>query len=442
MARFEGTPANRVPECQRGWLCRDCLSIKPYLPKPQRCNACGSPRLLQHAELLSLDIAHIDCDAFYASVEKRDDPSLTGKPVIVGGGRRGVVAACCYVARQYGIHSAMPMFKALKLCPDAVIIRPRMDKYRDIGRAIRHRMEALTPLVEAASIDEAYLDLSGTQALHKAPPARTLAAFARDVEATFGLTVSIGLSYSKLTAKLASAMDKPRGFALIGRDEAMDILGRRAIGSLPGVGTSLERKLQRAGFVRGYDLQAADRDALLRDFGAIGARLHDFAAGRDSRPVTPGRAAKSVSAERTFEQDLSSQIALEERLWPLCRRVAQRLTDSEMAAATLVLKLKDQRFRTLTRNIALEAPTQLATLIFEAGRGAVAKILAAPGARRFGLVEIGAGKLVSADLADPEDMLDRRRGRLRRLESALGTLRQRHGDGVIDRGIGFSNRER
>src|SRR5437867_10984150 len=178
-------------------LCRDCAALAAAAEGPERCPECGSPRLVVHPELADLAIAHIDCAAFYATVEKRDRPELVQSPVIVGGGARGVVLACCYVARLYGVRSAMPMFKALAACPDAVVIRPDMAKYREVGRAVRAEMQRLTPLVEPLSIDEAFLDLRGTEALHGAAPPQLLAALARRIEAGFGITVSIGLSYNK-----------------------------------------------------------------------------------------------------------------------------------------------------------------------------------------------------------------------------------------------------
>jgi DNA polymerase-4 len=176
--------------------------------------------LVRHGELRSLSIAHVDCDAFYATVEKRDRPELADRPVVIGGGARGVVLACCYVARLYGVRSAMPMFKALAACPDAVVIPPDMAKYRDVGREMRAEMRKLTPLVEPLSIDEAFLDLGGTEALHTACPAQLLARLAKRVETLLGITVSIGLSDNKFLAKLASDLDKPRGFAVLSRNEA------------------------------------------------------------------------------------------------------------------------------------------------------------------------------------------------------------------------------
>ncbi|KAB2854165.1 MAG: DNA polymerase IV, partial [Bauldia sp.] len=217
-------------------LCRDCAATGTATAAPARCASCGSPRVLAHDELHTLSIAHIDCDAFYASIEKRDDPSLAGKPLIVGGGVRGVDATCCYIARQSGVRSAMPMFTARRLCPDAVVIKPDMAKYVAVSRRIRALMEDLTPLVEPLSIDEAFLDLGGTAALHKASPARVLARFARRVEEEIGITVSVGLSHNKFLAKIASDLDKPRGFDVIGKAETLAFLADKPVGLIYGVG--------------------------------------------------------------------------------------------------------------------------------------------------------------------------------------------------------------
>src|ERR671911_2269195 len=214
-------------------FCRDCLTLSAS-PLAARCTACGSPRLLRHKERDSLAIAHVDCDAFFAAVEKRDDPTLADKPVIIGGGKRGVVSTACYIARTYGVRSAMPMFKALKACPDAVVIRPNMEKYKVAGREVRRLMAGLTPLVEPVSIDEAFLDLSGTELVHQGPPALTLARFARRVEREICITVSIGLAPNKFLAKIASDLEKPRGFAVIGKTEAREFLAPRPVGLIFG----------------------------------------------------------------------------------------------------------------------------------------------------------------------------------------------------------------
>ncbi|HCL48589.1 MAG TPA: DNA polymerase IV, partial [Rhodobiaceae bacterium] len=195
-------------------LCRDCLNSSTLEPHETRCPSCHSPRLIKHDELLQLGVAHLDCDAFYAAVEKRDNPELNDKPVIIGGGRRGVVSTCCYIARIHGVHSAMPMFQATKACPDAVIVKPDMEKYGRVGREVRDLMRELTPLVEPLSIDEAFMDLRGTERLHGGAPAESLMRLVNRIENEIGITVSIGLSHNKFLAKLASDLNKPRGFSI------------------------------------------------------------------------------------------------------------------------------------------------------------------------------------------------------------------------------------
>jgi DNA polymerase-4 len=303
-------------------LCRDCGHAAE--PAFTACPACGSRRVAAHPELFSLAVAHVDCDAFYASVEKRDRPELLTKPVIVGGGTRGVVSAACYVARTRGVKSAMPMFKALAACPDAVVIKPDMAKYVAAARQVRALMEALTPLVQPLSIDEAALDLSGTAALHRAPPAVVLARFARQVEREVGITVSIGLARNRLLAKLAAERDKPRGFAVLG-SEAAAWLADKPVGLLPGVGPALARRLEGAGFTRLGQLAALDAREAARRFGEEGPGLAARARGEDLRRVTPEREAKSISAETTFDTDLRRLEELEQPLWRMCEKLARRL---------------------------------------------------------------------------------------------------------------------
>ncbi|WP_376092323.1 DNA polymerase IV [Roseomonas sp. CCTCC AB2023176] len=263
-------------------LCRDCFRLDGTVSR--RCATCGGGRVVAHEELARLSVAHVDCDAFYASVEKRDRPDLVDKPVIVGGGQRGVVAACCYVARTRGVRSAMPMFKALALCPDAVVIRPDFSKYSEASRRIRGMMEALTPLVQPYSIDEAALDLSGTEALHGAPPAAVLARFAKAVEAEVGVTVSVGLAPNRLLAKIAVERDKPRGFAVIGAEEAARVLAPEPVTILPGVGPTFAAKLNGMGFTTLGQLQGLDAREAARRFGEEGPVLVARARGRMRGP--------------------------------------------------------------------------------------------------------------------------------------------------------------
>ncbi len=330
-------------------LCRDCGAALPA-PAPVRCSACGSPRVVAHPELETLPVAHIDCDAFYAAIEKRDDPSLRDKAVIVGGSRRGVVLTACYNARIHGVRSAMPMFKALRLCPHATIVRPNMAKYAATGRTIRTMMGELTPLVQPVSIDEAFLDLSGTQALHGATPAVTLARFAARIEREIGITVSVGLSHNKFLAKLASDADKPRGFTVIGRADALAVLRPRPVGAIWGVGAVSQVRLAALGFATIGDIQDCTEAEFARRIGSEGSSLWRLAHGLDGRPVRRERVAKSVSAETTFGEDLASADELEPILFHLCEKVALRLATGDVAAGGFVLKLKTRDFRLRTRS--------------------------------------------------------------------------------------------
>lgn len=400
-------------------LCRDCCTTDPG-PGPA-CRACGGRRLLSHPELFTLTIAHVDCDAFYASVEKRDRPELASRPVLVGGGRRGVVAACCYIARGYGIHSAMPMFKALAACPDAVVIKPDIAKYAAEGARIRRMMEALTPLVQPLSIDEAVLDLSGTEALHKAPPAVTLARLARDVEREVGVTISIGLAANRLMAKLAAGRDKPRGFAVIGAGEAAAWLAPQRVGLLPGIGPAAARRLEAAGITRLGQLAALDPKSALARLGVDGPSLAARARGEDDRKVSPERDTKSVSAETTFEEDLADLPALETVLWRICEKLAARLAAKGLSAGGVVLKLKTAGFESLTRSARLPGPTLLPETLFEAARPLLAR--AADGTR-YRLLGLGAAPLCPAEEADRGDLADpaapRRAAKWRAIEALRG----------------------
>ncbi|GGK53432.1 DNA polymerase IV [Salinarimonas ramus] len=414
-------------------LCRDCLALSaPAMGGRPRCRACGSPRIVSHPELTALSIAHVDCDAFFATIEKRDDPSLADKPVIIGGGRRGVVSTCCYVARTYGVRSAMPMFKALDACPDAVVIRPNMAKYVAVGREVRAMMRDLTPLVEPLSIDEAFLDLSGTQRLHGAAPAVTLARFARRVEREIGITVSVGLAPNKFLAKIASDLDKPRGFAVIGAAEAAAFLADRPVGILPGIGAVAEKKLAQAGFAKVGQIARADPARLVAVAGRDGLRLKALAEGRDTRRVEPVRETKSVSAETTFEHDIAALADLEPILWRLAEKLAARLAAEGYATRSVVLKLKTTDFKLRTRTLSGLPPTGLATRLYEAGRRLLAEEC---DGTPFRLLGIGAGDLCDPALADRGDLADPDAPREKSRADAIAALRKRFGDAAVQRGI-------
>ncbi len=407
-----------------------CLACSAVAASAGACPACRSPRVLHHPQVLSLAIAHVDCDAFFASVEKRDRPELADRPVIVGGGVRGVVTTACYIARLSGVQSAMPMFKAVKLCPDAVVVKPEFARYVAAARQIRSMMLALTPAVQPLSIDEAALDLAGTQALHGMAPAAVLARFARDVEAQVGVTVSIGLARNRLLAKLAAGRDKPRGFAVLG-DEAAAVLAPEPVAILPGVGPALERRLAGLGLTRVGQLQALDERQARQLLGDDGFALVQRARGEDTRPVRADERARSISAETTFGHDLASQADLERQLWRLSERLAARLREKDFAAAGVVLKLKTAAFASRTRTARLPQPTALPDTLFEAARTLLLREVDGTAFRLIGIGAAGLAPLAKADqgdLADPDAAL-----RVAR-QGAIDTVRARFGTGVIGRG--------
>jgi DNA polymerase-4 len=415
-------------------FCRDCLHDLDIAAR--RCGECGSPRLARHRALPSLTLAHIDCDAFYATVEKRDNPEFADKPVIIGGGKRGVVSAACYISRTFGVRSAMPMFKALELCPSAIVIRPDMAKYVRVGREVRRAMQALTPLVEPLSIDEAFLDLGGTQRVHGMIPAKVLARFAREVERDIGITVSVGLSCNKFLAKIASDMDKPRGFAALDQDEARAMLKDRPVGFIFGVGPASQERLIQRGFRTIADLQRADESELMKQFGAEGSRLWRLARGVDDRRVVPDRGAKTISSETTFENDIRDFVTLEKMLWRLSEKVSSRLKSGQLAGSTITLKLKTADFRQRTRSQSIHAPTQLAAKIFAVSREMLAKEI---DGTAFRLMGAGVSALRPGSQAHDTDMLDRRSADA---ERAIDDLRKKFGQAAVIRGIAYEGPEK
>jgi DNA polymerase-4 len=414
-------------------FCRDCLT---EVPKASRCPTCYSPRILHHPEVDILTIAHVDCDAFYATIEKRDDPSLADRPLIVGGGQRGVVTTACYIARTFGVRSAMPMFEARRLCPHATIVPPNMDKYAAVSRQVRALMLDLTPQVEPISIDEAFMDLSGTARLHGMSAAKVLARFAARVEDKLRITVSIGLADNKFLAKIASDLDKPRGFAVLGRAEAMSFLADKPVGLIYGVGKVAQQRLEKDGFRLIADLQRADERDLMRRYGVEGQRLWRLARGIDARDVNPDRERKSVSAENTFERDIASFRPLEKRLWAAAEEVSERLKEKQLAGSTVTLKLKTADFRILTRARSLETPTQLAGRIFAVGRDLLAREV---NGTRYRLLGIGVSALTDADEADPADLIDHGAARRAAAERAVDRVRGKFGREAMVKGLEFED---
>lgn len=417
--------------------CRACLA--PLPPEPRKtCPACGSHRLMRHAELNTLSIAHIDCDAFYAAIEKRDDPSLEDKPVIIGGRQRGVVATACYVARLYGVKSAMPMFQALRLCPDAVVLKPRGSVYAAEGRRIQDMMRDLTPMVEPLSIDEAFLDLTGTQRLHGAPPALSLLKLQRRIRQEVGITVSVGLSHNKFLAKTASDLDKPDGFAVIGKAETLDFLAPRPVGSVYGVGPAFASRLERDGLRTLSQIRRIDDRTMAARYGESGLHLARLARGEDSRKVRPDRERKSISSETTFNADIADLQALEKQLWTLCVKVADAAKAKATSGSVVTLKLKTAEFKSITRRRTLNAPTQLADTLFRVGRELLAK--EATGTR-YRLIGIGISDLETAG-GDAADLLDPGATKRAAAERAMDAARAKFGGSAIMKGRGLPDRKR
>lgn len=391
---------------------------------------------MRHSELHELHFAHIDCDAFYASVEKRDNPELVSRPVIVGGGTRGVVSTCCYIARIRGVRSAMPMFKALAACPDAVVIKPNMEKYTMVGREIRERMRALTPMVEPLSIDEAFLDLSGTSKLHKASPALVLAKFARDIEKEMKLTVSVGLSYCKFLAKVASDFEKPRGFSVIGKEEAFGFLRKQPVSLFWGVGKATQAMLAKDGITDIAQVQDMEEAELARRYGSIGLRMAKLSRGRDDRTVSVGGEAKSISSETTFNTDISSHEELLRKVRYLSEKVSKRLKEKHLAGQTVVLKLKTADFKSRTRNRTLPDPTRLADRIY---RAAAAMLENETDGTKFRLIGVGVSTLMSDQTADPHDLVNQDAQKRAKAELAIDDLRRKFGDKAVELGLTFGD---
>ncbi|HQR90131.1 MAG: DNA polymerase IV [Caulobacter sp. 35-67-4] len=415
-------------------LCRDCDWTGEV--KTPRCPSCGSPRTIFHEELASLSMAHLDCDAFYASVEKRDDPSIRDKPVIVGGGKRGVVTTACYIARMSGARSAMPMYKALKLCPDAVVIKPDFAKYKAASRHIMGKLEALTPLVQPLSLDEAWIDLSGTERLHGAPPAVMLTRVQREIEAEIELTVSIGLAPNKFLAKIASELDKPRGFSAIGAAEAKAFLAGKPVSILPGVGPATVSALASEGFRTVGDIAAADLKHLAKVLGSSGLRLHRLAQGQDARAVDPDQIRKTISAETTFNDDLFKREDLEDQLWPLCERVARQARVEGVAGRVATLKLRTPDFKVHTRRRTLAVPTQTARTLFQVARELLA---AEPGGTYYRLIGAGLTEFVPAEGA-ADDFFAGDERRALKSETAIDALRGKYGSGSVVTGRALKGR--
>ncbi|MEP2782350.1 MAG: DNA polymerase IV [Pseudoruegeria sp.] len=410
-------------------MCRHCLS---QFQSGQRCPTCASPRVMGHEELYSLSIAHMDCDAFYASVEKRDNPELRNKAVIIGGGKRGVVSTACYIARIKGVRSAMPMFKALQLCPEAVVVKPRMSAYVEVSKQVRAMMDELTPVVEPLSLDEAFLDLSGTEKLHGVPPAVMLARLVKRMQDELGITGSIGLSHNKFLAKVASDLDKPRGFSIIGLAETDAFLRDKPVGLIWGVGPAFKSSLEKAGIRTFTDLLRWEKRDLIARFGGMGERLWHLARGQDHRRVSARTPIKSISKETTFFEDTASIDLLDGHLWRLSEQVADRAKARDLAGRVVTLKLKRANFSALSRRISLPDSTQTADRIYRTARGLFDQV---SNEGPFRLIGVGISDLVADDQADMSgDLLDPQAGARKKAEAATDQIRKRFGSKAILKG--------
>ena len=374
----------------------------------------------------------MDCDAFYASVEKRDNPELANKPVIIGGGRRGVVSTACYVARVRGVRSAMPMFQALKLCPEAIVVRPRMEEYVKASKSIRLMMQDLTPAIEPLSLDEAFMDMTGTTKLHDAPPAVMLAKLTKRMKDELGLTGSIGLSHNKFLAKVASDLDKPHGYSVIGLAETNSFLLDKPIGLIWGVGAVAKESLSRAGIQTFNDLLRWDRQDLNQRFGSLGDRLWNLARGHDLRRVTSNTPIKSISNETTFFQDTSDSDVLDGHIWRLAEKVSDRAKARDLAGRVVTLKLKRKDHTSLTRRLSLREPTQIADRIYRTARNLFDH--AGPQGP-YRLIGVGLSDLVSDTDSDrTDDLLDPNAANRTKTERATDTIRAKFGSDAIVKG--------
>ncbi len=410
-------------------LCRDCLTTFDAGP---RCPECTRPRIIEHPELFDLSIAHMDCDSFYASVEKRDNPDLRDKPVIIGGGKRGVVSTACYIARIKGVRSAMPMFQALKLCPDAVVVKGRMSAYVEVSRQIRRLMDDLTPVVEPLSLDEAFLDMTGTQRLHGQPPAVMLAGLVKRMEDDLGLSGSIGLSHNKFLAKVASDLDKPRGFSIIGARETTDFLREKPVSLIWGVGPQAKAALAKAGVTTFSDLLRWEKPDLVARFGGMGERLWHLARGEDHRRVSAHSPVKSISNETTFGEDTADPDILDGHIWRLAENVADRAKAKDKAGRTVTLKLKRANHKSLTRQASLSDPTQIADRIYRTARALFDQV---GDEGPYRLIGVGVSHLTGADTADSDgDLLDPQARQRAEAERASDSIRERFGPEAIIKG--------
>ena len=410
-------------------VCRECF--KTFNEKKEFCNKCYSANLISNNEIENLNIAHVDCDAFYAAIEKRDNPKYKNFPIIIGGGKRGVVATACYIARTRGVKSAMPMYRALKLCPDAIIIKPNMQKYKKASKVINNLMKEITPLVEPLSLDEAFLDLSGTSRLHKKIPAVLLAELSKKIQKKVGISVSIGLSYNKFLAKICSDIDKPRGFSIINRLEAQSFLKDKPVEVIWGVGNTLKSKLNNDGIRTIGQIREMDCSELIIKYGSIGSHIHKLSNAEDVREIKPYRKVKSISHETTFEKDTNDEVFLKKILWSLCEKVSDRAKEKGLGGSTINLKIKTKDFKLISRSITIEEPTQIAEIIFQTSKLLLFREIKK---NKFRLLGVGLSNLIDSEICDLYDLINTNSNKEKNIEFAIDAIRNRYGVNLIKKG--------
>jgi len=418
-----------IPNYKINQICRDCFVVSKEIS--EICKKCHSPRTLSHKEISKLYIAHIDCDAFYASVEKRDNPALKNKPVIIGGGSRGVVSTACYIARTKGIKSAMPMFKAKELCPEAIVIKPNIKKYKNISLEIREMMKKLTPVIEPISLDEAFLDLKGTYRLHKKIPALILVELVKDIKTKIGINVSVGLSFNKYLAKVCSDLDKPKGFSIIGKNEGTNFLKDKPVNLLWGVGNKFKKRLNSEGIINIGQIQKMEDKELVKRYGAIGYHIYQLSRGKDNRKIQSNRKIKSISHETTFKKDTNNKKELEKALNNLSRKVSDRSKLLGVGGKTINLKLKTKDFKLITRSITFSDATQLHTRIFKNANELLSNNLSNS---KYRLIGVGISELIEEKLCDLDSLIDIKSNNDKKIEVALSKLRNKFGDNIITKG--------
>ena len=410
-------------------VCRECF--KTFNEKKEFCNKCYSANLVSNNEIENLNIAHVDCDAFYAAIEKRDNPKYKNFPIIIGGGKRGVVATACYIARTRGVKSAMPMYKALKLCPDAIIIKPNMQKYKKASKVINNLMKEITPLVEPLSLDEAFLDLSGTSRLHKKIPAVLLAELSKKIQKKVGISVSIGLSYNKFLSKICSDIDKPRGFSIINRLEAQSFLKDKPVEVIWGVGNTLKNRLNNDGIRTIGQIREMDCNELIVKYGSIGSHIHKLSNAEDTREIKPFRKVKSISHETTFEKDTNDEVFLKKILWSLCEKVSDRAKEKGLGGSTINLKIKTKDFKLISRSVTIEEPTQIAEIIFQTSKLLLSREIKK---NKFRLLGVGLSNLKDSEICDLYDLINTNSNKEKNIEFAIDAIRDRYGVNLIKKG--------